>query len=78
MGIEDKTIIRKFIEAEQERPSARKELEEYTIYASRAFDSPSGKSIGAPLLSDLGSTTPEMLRTTSMCSRMSIGRQKST
>ena len=37
MGIEDRTIIKKFIKAEQEHPSARKEVEEYTIYASRAF-----------------------------------------
>lgn len=55
LGIEDKSIIQKFIEAEQEHPSPRKEVQGYTIYASRAFDSPSGKSIGEPLLSDFGS-----------------------
>ena len=55
LQIEDKSIIQKFIEAEQEHPSPRKEMQEYTIYASRAFDSPSGKSIGEPLLSDFGS-----------------------
>lgn len=30
-------------------------MQGYTVYASRAFDSPSGKSIGEPLLSDFGS-----------------------
>ena len=55
MGIEDNTIIKKFIEAEQEHSSPRKEVEGYTIYTSRAFDCPSGKSIGEPLLSDFGS-----------------------
>ncbi|KAI4174630.1 MAG: hypothetical protein LQ343_002203 [Gyalolechia ehrenbergii] len=55
LGIEDKSIIQKFVEAEQERPSPRKEAQGYIIYASRAFDSPSGKSIGEPVLSDFGS-----------------------
>ena len=55
MQIEDRSIIQKFIEAEQEHPSPRKEEQGYTIYLSRAFDSPSGKSIGEPLLSDFGS-----------------------
>ncbi|KAL8848489.1 MAG: hypothetical protein Q9221_006491 [Calogaya cf. arnoldii] len=55
LGIDDKSTIQKFIEAEQECPSARKEVRCYTIYASRAFDSPSGQSIGPPLLSDFGS-----------------------
>ncbi|KAL8896203.1 MAG: hypothetical protein Q9207_007820 [Kuettlingeria erythrocarpa] len=55
LGIEDKSIIQKFIEAEQECPSPRKEVRGYTVYASRAFDSPSGKSIGEPRLSDFGS-----------------------
>ncbi|KAI9747446.1 MAG: hypothetical protein M1835_002107, partial [Candelina submexicana] len=53
--IEDKSIIQKFVEAEQERPSPRKEVQGYIVYASRAFDPPSGKSIGEPLLSDFGS-----------------------
>ena len=30
-------------------------MQGYTIYVSRAFDFPAGKSIGEPLLSDLGS-----------------------
>ncbi|KAI9698963.1 MAG: hypothetical protein M1836_003152 [Candelina mexicana] len=55
LGIEDKSIIQKFVEAEQEHPSPRKEVQGYIVYASRAFDSPSGKSIGEPLLSDFGS-----------------------
>ena len=55
LQIEDNSIIQKFIKAEQEHPSPRKEVQGYTIYASRAFDSPSGKSIGEPLLSDFGS-----------------------
>ncbi|KAL8875344.1 MAG: hypothetical protein Q9192_009061, partial [Flavoplaca navasiana] len=53
--INDKSIIQKFVEAEQEHPSARKDVRGYTVYASRAFDSPSGKSIGEPRLSDFGS-----------------------
>ena len=55
LQIEDKSIIQRFIKAEQEYPSPRKEVQGYTIYVSRAFDSPSGKSIGEPLLSDFGS-----------------------
>ncbi|KAI9656334.1 MAG: hypothetical protein M1821_004997 [Bathelium mastoideum] len=55
LGIEDKSIVRKFIDAEQKHPSPRKELPGYTVYASRPFDSPSGKSVGEPLLSDFGS-----------------------
>ena len=55
LQIEDNSIIQKYIKAEQEHPSPRKEVQGYTIYASRAFDSPSGKSIGEPLLSDFGS-----------------------
>ncbi|KAL8880423.1 MAG: hypothetical protein Q9198_002161 [Flavoplaca austrocitrina] len=55
LGINDKSIIQRFVEAEQEHPSARKDVQGYTFYASRAFDSPSGKSIGEPLLSDFGS-----------------------
>ena len=30
-------------------------MQGYTVYASRAFDSPSSKSIGEPLLSDFSS-----------------------
>ncbi|KAL8720126.1 MAG: hypothetical protein Q9225_002971 [Loekoesia sp. 1 TL-2023] len=48
-------LLKKFIVAEQENPSPRKEVQGYTVYTSRAFDSPSGKSIGEPLLSDFGS-----------------------
>ncbi|KAI4265648.1 MAG: hypothetical protein LQ337_008952, partial [Flavoplaca oasis] len=48
-------FIQKFIAAEQEHPSPRKDVRGYTVYASRAFDSPSGKSIGEPRLSDFGS-----------------------
>ena len=55
MGIVGKSIIQKFIEAEQEHPSPRKEVQGYTVYASRTFDCPSGKNIGEPLLSDFGS-----------------------
>ncbi|KAL9092102.1 MAG: hypothetical protein Q9165_004535 [Trypethelium subeluteriae] len=55
LGIEDISIIQKFIEAEQKHPSARKEVQGYTVYASRSFDCPSGKSIGEPFLSDFGS-----------------------
>lgn len=55
LGIKDKSIIQKFIEAEQQHPSARKVVSDYTVYVSRAFDSPSGTSIGEPLLSDFGS-----------------------
>ena len=55
LQIEDRSIIQKFIEAEQEHPSPHKEVQGYTIYLSRAFDFPSGKSIGKPLLSDFGS-----------------------
>ncbi|KAL8832016.1 MAG: hypothetical protein Q9170_005049 [Blastenia crenularia] len=54
LGVEDKSIFQKFIQAEQENPSARRQLDGYIIYTSRAFDSPSGGSIGEPLLSDLG------------------------
>ncbi|KAL9000350.1 MAG: hypothetical protein Q9169_001067 [Polycauliona sp. 2 TL-2023] len=55
LGIEDNSIFQKFIEAEKEHPSPRKESQGYTIYLSRAFDYPSGKDIGEPLLSDFGS-----------------------
>lgn len=55
LEIGDKSILQKFIKAEQEHPSPRKEVQGYTVYGSRAFDSPSGKSIGQPLLSDFGS-----------------------
>lgn len=55
LGIEDKSIIQQFVKVEQEHPSPRKEVQGYTIYASRAFDSPSYKSIGEPLLCDFGS-----------------------
>ena len=55
LGIGDRSIIQKFIKAEQEQPSPRKEINGYTVYASRAFDSPSGRDIGEPLLSDFGS-----------------------
>lgn len=55
LGLEDKSIVEKFIKAELEYPSPRKEIQGYTVYASRAFDSTSGKSIGLPLLSDFGS-----------------------
>lgn len=55
LRIEDKSIIERFIKAEQEHPSPRKKMQGYTVYASRTFDSPSGKSIGEPLLSDFGS-----------------------
>ncbi|KAL8980546.1 MAG: hypothetical protein Q9177_005848, partial [Variospora cf. flavescens] len=54
-GIGDKSILQKFVEAEKKSPSARKDVRGYTVYASRAFDSPSGRSIGTPLLSDFGS-----------------------
>ncbi|KAL8910112.1 MAG: hypothetical protein Q9171_004573 [Xanthocarpia ochracea] len=54
-GINDRSIIQKFIKAEQEQPSPRKVVNGYTVYASRAFDSPSAESIGMPLLSDFGS-----------------------
>ncbi|MCJ1262992.1 hypothetical protein MMC22_002862 [Lobaria immixta] len=55
LGIEDKSIIQKFIEAEQGYPLPRKEVQGYIVYASGAFDSPSSKSIGKPLLSDFDS-----------------------
>ncbi|KAL8885807.1 MAG: hypothetical protein Q9215_006388 [Flavoplaca cf. flavocitrina] len=55
LGINDKSIIQRFVEAEQEHSLARKDVQGYTVYAPRAFDSPSGKSIGEPLLSDFGS-----------------------
>lgn len=48
-------MIKKFVEAEQEHPSPRKEVRGYTVYTSRAFDSPSSNSIGEPLLGDFGS-----------------------
>ncbi|KAL8856069.1 MAG: hypothetical protein Q9178_007325 [Gyalolechia marmorata] len=54
LGINDRSIIQKFIKAEQEQPSSRKVVNGYTVYASRAFDSPSAESIGLPLLSDFG------------------------
>lgn len=55
MGIRDKSVIRSFIKAEQEHPSPRKEMEGYTVYASRMFYSPSSSSIGAPVLCGFGS-----------------------
>ncbi|KAL9013981.1 MAG: hypothetical protein Q9173_001356 [Seirophora scorigena] len=55
LGLEDQSIIKKFVQAEQEHPSPRKEVQGYTVYTSRAFDSPSSKSIGEPLLGDFGS-----------------------
>ena len=55
LGIRDKSIIEAFIKAEQKWPSPRKEVQGYTVYATREFDSPSGRSIGPPLLSDFGS-----------------------
>lgn len=54
--IKDRSIIQKFIKAEQEHPSPRKEVQGHVIYASRAFDCRSGKSIGEPVLTDFGST----------------------
>ncbi|KAL8788594.1 MAG: hypothetical protein Q9195_007238 [Heterodermia aff. obscurata] len=53
-GLQDKSIADEFVKAEQEYPSARKEMQGYTVYASRALDAPSSKSIGLPLLSDFG------------------------
>ena len=53
MEIEDHLIITAFIKAEQDHPSPRKEVDGYTVYASRSFDLP--KSIGEPVLSDFGS-----------------------
>ena len=44
-----------FVKAKQECPSPRKEMQGYTVYTFRAFDSPSSKNIGEPLLSDFGS-----------------------
>lgn len=55
LGIKNQCIVKKFIKAEQKYPSPRKEVQGRTIYASRSFYSPSGKSIGLPLLSDFGS-----------------------
>ncbi|KAL9017013.1 MAG: hypothetical protein Q9185_005662 [Variospora sp. 1 TL-2023] len=55
LGIGDKSVLQKFVEAEKKSPSPRKDVRGYTVYASRAFDSPSGRSIGTPLLSDFGS-----------------------
>ncbi|KAL8971741.1 MAG: hypothetical protein Q9197_003115 [Variospora fuerteventurae] len=55
LGIGDKSVLQKFVEAEKKSPSPRKDVRGYTVYASRAFDSPSGRSIGMPLLSDFGS-----------------------
>lgn len=55
LRIENTSIIQKFIEAKQEHPSPRKEVQRYTVYASKAFDSPSGKSIGELFLSDFRS-----------------------
>ena len=54
-GIRDRSIIKKFIKAEQKSPSSRKEVQGHIVYASRAFNSPSGRSIGLPVLSDFGS-----------------------
>ncbi|KAL9594821.1 MAG: hypothetical protein Q9219_006812 [cf. Caloplaca sp. 3 TL-2023] len=54
LRIEDESLIQRFIQAEQESPSSRKEVQGYTVYTSRGFDNPSGKCIGLPLLSDLG------------------------
>ncbi|KAL8748354.1 MAG: hypothetical protein Q9184_007364 [Pyrenodesmia sp. 2 TL-2023] len=51
----DNSIIQQYIEAEQESSSPRKEMRGHINYASRAFYSPSGKSIGELLLSDFGS-----------------------
>ena len=56
LGIEVKSIIDEFAKAEKERPSPRKEMKEYTVYASREFDHPSNKSIEGPFPSDFGST----------------------
>ncbi|KAH8722359.1 kinase domain protein [Phaeosphaeriaceae sp. PMI808] len=53
LEIEDHSIISAFIEAEQNHPSPRKQIDRYTVYASRSFDLP--KSIGQPVLSDFGS-----------------------
>ncbi|KAL8644364.1 MAG: hypothetical protein Q9226_007801 [Calogaya cf. arnoldii] len=55
LGINDRSIIQKFIEAEQQCPSPRKEVRGRTIYAPRIFDAPCHTSIGLPLLSDFGS-----------------------
>jgi serine/threonine-protein kinase SRPK3 len=53
LGIEDKDVLTSFIKAEHEHPSPRKEVDGYTVYISRRFDSPRG--IGEPVLSDFGS-----------------------
>ena len=53
METEDLSIITAFIKAEQDHPSPRKEVDGYTIYASRSLDLP--KSFGEPVLSDFGS-----------------------
>ena len=52
MEIEDQSIIKDFIKAEQEHPSPRKTVEGYTIYASRGFGLPA--TIGEPVLCDFG------------------------
>lgn len=53
LGIEDKEILDSFTKAEQEHPSPRKEVDGYTVYISREFDTPI--RIGEPVLSDFGS-----------------------
>ncbi|KAI4182328.1 MAG: hypothetical protein L6R41_006054 [Letrouitia leprolyta] len=54
LGIEDKSIIQKFVEAEQKYPSPRKVMDGYTVYATREFENPDG-DVGQPLLCDFGS-----------------------
>ncbi|KAF8179875.1 CMGC protein kinase [Pholiota molesta] len=53
MEINDQSIVTAFIKAEQEHPSPRKEVDGYTVYISRRFDS--AKGMGQPFLSDFGS-----------------------
>ncbi|KAI9889213.1 MAG: hypothetical protein M1814_005662 [Vezdaea aestivalis] len=52
MEIEDRSIIAEFIAAEQAHPSPRKEVDGYTIFASRGFGSLRG--FGEPVLGDFG------------------------
>jgi serine/threonine-protein kinase SRPK3 len=79
MEINDQSIVTAFIKAEQEHPSPRKEVDGYTVYISRRFDS--AKGMGQPFLSDFGSAVsgevehneraqPDSYRSPEVCLKM--------
>lgn len=56
LSLEDPTMLEDFAKAEQQEPSARKDIDESrTVFQSRRFRPPTGgKGYGLPILCDFG------------------------